>query len=169
MIRILIEEGPKVLVDAVIDVPKRRVVSLKLDDEEPMKYAFIALAVLSGELEAVELLGMRGNTLLRSREANREPQTQRLTHEQMATAMGLMPCKAEWDSACEICDEASIDWMRSIGQVLSGWCNACLPTAYDDHLIEQAELDRLVEADDTLKREQQTGRPDVPTCEGGCE
>ena len=166
MIRILIEDGfrGEVIVDAVIDVPKRRVVSLALDDEEPMAAAFIALAVLSGELEAVELLGMRGSTL------KREPQTGRLTNEQMARAMGLGPCRSEWDSACEMCDEASIDWMRMKGQVLIGWCNACLPAAYDAHVIEQGELDRMVEADDTLKREQQTGShalASAATGEGG--
>jgi hypothetical protein len=60
--------------------------------------------------------------------------------------------------------------MRGSGQVLEGFCNACLPAAFDLHVIAQAEADRLVEADDGLKPELRAGtRPDVPTCEGGCE
>jgi hypothetical protein len=93
-----------------------------------------------------------------------------LTNEQMAAAMGLVPCRAEWDSSCEACDEASIDWMRMKGQVLIGWCNACLPSAYDAHVIEQGELDRMVEADDRLKPELRAEkRVEDLKCEGGCE
>lgn len=88
--------------------------------------------------------------------------------------MGLVACKAEWDTACEMCDEASIDWMRMNGQVLIGWCNMCLPAAFEKHLKEQAQLDRLVEADPsedlgTGRQGDLVKRPEPPTCEGGCE
>jgi hypothetical protein len=165
MIRILIQDGFEVIVDAVVDVPKRRVVSLLVEPSHPLRSIYLAESMLALELEIYMADRASGTPL-----PSREQQTQQLTPEMMARAMGLLPCKAEWDTACEMCDEASLDWMRSKGQVLSGWCNACLPAAYDDHLIEQAELDRLVEADDGLKPElRAVGRPDVPTCEGGCE
>lgn len=59
MIRILIEDGDDVVVEAVIDVTKRRVVSLRLDDERPMESAYVAMAVLSGEIEAQDVLGRK--------------------------------------------------------------------------------------------------------------
>jgi len=165
MIRILIEDGFEVIVDAVVDVPKRRVVSLLVETSHPLRSIYLAESMLALELE-IYMADRASGTPLPSREQH----TQQLTPEMMARAMGLLPCKAEWDHECSTCEEASLDWMRSKGQVLSGWCNACLPTAYDDHLIEQAEMDRLVEADDGLKPELRAGtRPDAPTCEGGCE
>lgn len=165
MIRILIEDKWGVVVEALVNVKARRVESLVVETERGLNEAFIAEALLAMELEReMARLEGEGDTL------KREQPTGTLTLEQMARAMGLLPCRAEWDTACEMCDEASLDWMRSKGQVLSGWCNACLPAAYDLHVLEQAEADRLVEADDTLKRGQPTGkRPDAPTCEGGCE
>ena len=150
--------------EALVNVKARRVESLVVETERGLNEAFIAEALVALELE----MAIAGR--VNATKAEPPEWTEWLTKEQMARAMGLLPCKAEWDTACEMCDEASLDWMRSKGQVLSGWCNACLPAAYDDHLIEQAEMDRLVEADDGLKPELRAGtRPDVPTCEGGCE
>jgi hypothetical protein len=165
MIRIIVEDGLDVILEAYVDVPKRKVVSLLVEPSHPLRTIYVAEALLAMELEReMARLEGEGDTL------KREQPTRALTNEQMARAMGLVRCRALWTTACSACWGATIDWMRGSGQVLSGWCNACLPTAYDDHLIEQAEMDRLVEANDTLKREQPTGtRPDVPTCEGGCE
>ena len=162
MIRILIEDKWGVVVEALVNVKARRVESLVVETERGLNEAFIAEALLAIELEIAMASRVHG--------LKPELRAGALTNEQMARAMGLLPCKAEWDTACEMCDEASLDWMRSKGQVLSGWCNACLPAAFDLHVIAQAEADRLVEADDTLKREPPTGkRPGPPTCEGGCE
>jgi len=167
MIRIVIEDGVTTLVDAVVDVPRRRVVALKLDDVEPMEAAFVALAVVSGELEACEVLGARKSTL------KREQRTV-LTLEQMATAMGLVGCRLEWNDECLICGESTLDWMWGSGQVLEGYCHVCLPVAFERHMKEQAEEDKLVEADGTEEEKRRRGeeervRPEPPTCEGGCE
>ena len=162
MIRILIEDKWGVVVEALVNVKARRVESLVVETERGLNEAFIAEALLAIELE----IAMAG----RVHGLKPELRAGALTLEQMARAMGLLPCKAEWDHGCSACWESTIDWMKGSGQVLEGFCDACLPAAYDLHVLEQGELDRLVEADDTLKREQPTGsRPDVPSCEGGCE
>ena len=165
MIRIIVEDGLDVILEAYVDVPKRKVVSLLVEPSHPLRTIYVAEALLAMELEReMARLEGEGDTL------KREQPTGTLTLEQMARAMGLVPCRAEWDHECSACEESTIDWMRGSGQVLEGFCNACLPMAYDLHVIAQAEADRLVEADDTLKREKPTGkRPDAPSCEGGCE
>jgi hypothetical protein len=165
MIRILIEDGFEVIVDAVVDVPKRKVVSLLVEPSHPLRSIYLAESMLALELEIYMADRASGTPL-----PSRAQQTQQLTPEMMARAMGLLPCKAEWDHECSTCEESTIDWMRGSGQVLEGFCNACLPAAFDLHVIAQAEADRLVEADDGLKPELRAGtRPDAPTCEGGCE
>jgi hypothetical protein len=167
MIRILIEDEWGVVVEALVNVKARRVESLVVETERGLNDAFIAEALVALELE-MAIAGRVNATNATKAEPPEWPEW--LTHEKMARAMGLVPCKAEWDHECSTCEESTIDWMRGSGQVLEGFCNACLPMAYDDHLIEQAELDRLVEADDGLKPELRAGiRPDAPSCEGGCE
>jgi hypothetical protein len=164
MIRILIEDEWGVVVEALVNVEARRVESLVVETERGLNEAFIAEALVALELEMV--IAGRVNAT----KAEPPEWTEWLTKEQMARAMGLLPCKAEWDHECSTCKESTIDWMRGSGQVLEGFCNACLPAAFDLHVIAQAEADRLVEADDGLKPELRAGtRPDVPTCEGGCE
>jgi hypothetical protein len=165
------EEGMRVL-EAVVDVKRRRVTQLSLEENYPaVVSAFVGLATLSAVIEGelvAEDARMKSPGVPVNGTLKREQQTQQLTREQMATAMGLVSCRAEWDSSCEMCDEASIDWMRREGQVLIGWCSACLPAAYDAHVIEQGELDRLVEADDGLKPELRTEKRAADLeCEGG--
>jgi hypothetical protein len=164
MIRILIEDEWGVVVEALVNVKARRVESLVVETERGLNEAFIAEALVALELE----MAIAGR--VNATKAEPPGWTEWLTKEQMARAMGLVPCKAEWDHECSTCEESTIDWMRGSGQVLEGFCNACLPAAFDLHVIAQAEADRLVEADDGLKPELRAGtRPDVPTCEGGCE
>jgi hypothetical protein len=196
MIRIFIEDKQGVVVEALVNVKAGRVESLVIETERGLNEAFIAEALLALELEIEmaarvtqkpevsltldtskfdaalvryqEVLRGTGDGLLRSHEVN--PELPALTNQDRATAMGLVPCRAEWDSSCECCDEASIDWMRREGQVLIGWCNRCLPAAFEKHLKEQADLDRLVEADDGLKPELRAEkRAEDLKCEGGCE
>jgi hypothetical protein len=164
MIRILIEDEWGVVVDALVNVKARRVESLVVETERGLNEAFIAEALVALELE----MAIAGR--VNATKAEPPEWTEWLTNEQRARAMGLVPCKAEWDHECSTCEESTIDWMRGSGQVLEGFCNACLPAAFDLHVIAQAEADRLVEADDGLKPELRAGtRPDAPSCEGGCE
>jgi hypothetical protein len=198
MIRIIMTEGVggAVIVDALVNVSERRVEMLQVETDCELSRVYIAEALVALELEIEmearrvrkpetkvildtskfdaalaryqEVLRRTGDGLLRSHEVN--PELPALTNQDRATAMGLVPCRAEWDSSCECCDEASIDWMRREGQVLIGWCNRCLPAAFEKHLKEQADLDRLVEADDGLKPELRAEkRAEDLKCEGGCE
>jgi len=165
MIRIIMTEGVggAVIVDALVNVSERRVEMLQVETACDLARVYIAEALVALELE-IEM------TARRTTKAEPPEWTEWLTNEQRARAMGLLPCKAEWDHECSTCEESTIDWMRGSGQVLEGFCNACLPAAFDLHVIAQAEADRLVEADDGLKPELRAGtRPDAPTCEGGCE
>jgi hypothetical protein len=236
------EEGMRVL-EAVVDVKRRRVTQLSLEENYPaVVSAFVGLATLSavieGELVAEDARmkspGVPVNdTLLRSREANREQTVaewaesrivafsatekaspfpgllivddlteakrigkERLkpgllhyqevlktpgasitiellaqAREQMARAMGLVAGFLVEDSfniTCEGCRESRADWCGTQGGIFVGYCDACLPAAYDAHVIEQGELDRLVEVDDGLKLELRTEkRAEDLKCEGG--
>jgi hypothetical protein len=194
------EEGMRVL-EAVVDVKRRRVTQLSLEENYPaVVSAFVGLATLSavieGELVAEDARmkspGVPVNdTLLRSCEANREQTVAEwaesqifafsapekvtpfpgllivddlteakrigkerlkpgLTNEDRATAMGLVQCRTEREACCAFCEHKWGYWLEidAEGFVKRGVCNACLPAAFDKHMRDQADLDRLVEADD---------------------
>lgn len=178
--QILIVDGPKVLVHADIDVPRRKVVSLLMEDGALLRAAFIGLALLDSYIvegmangtdradgthqDPLVIVGSEGEAKELS-DTRLEPA---LTLEQMVKAMGLLPCSTTAGIVCEMCDECYASAYRRKGQVLIGWCAGCLPAAFERHMREQADLDRLVEADEP-ERANRTERPDAPICEGGCE
>jgi hypothetical protein len=103
--------------------------------------------------------------------------TPALTNEYRARAMGLVAGFLVEDSfniTCEGCRESRADWCGTQGGIFVGYCNGCLPGAFENHMRDQADLDRLVGADPS--EDLGTGRigdlekrPEPQTCEGGCE
>lgn len=94
-----------------------------------------------------------------------------LTNQDRATAMGLLPCSHYSLLVCVACYRELARFYMGSGILQMGWCATCLPGAFEAHVKEQAEMDRLVEAEepDRSDRAEGTNRPDAPNCEGGCE
>lgn len=70
-----------------------------------------------------------------------------LSTEQMMTAMGLIACPEKTWLLCAHCIEEWATAIRTDGKRKIGWCKICLPLAFKSHMVEQAALDRLTEAD----------------------
>lgn len=61
MIRIIVEDGLDVILEAFVDVPKRKVVSLLVEPSHPLRTIYVAEALLSVELER-EMARLEGDT-----------------------------------------------------------------------------------------------------------
>jgi len=68
---ILIMDGQRVLVSAEIDVPARKIVSLMIDDEDPLRGVFVGLSLLDAYIQ--EEMGKRADWV----EKNRSDKTDR--------------------------------------------------------------------------------------------
>lgn len=203
MIRILIEDGDDVIVDALINVEKRRVEKLWVEELGSLAPVYLAESLLALELE-IEM-ARRGHVtpkaitvaewaesrivlfsasekatpvprllivddLTEAKRIGNERLKPALTNEDRARAMGLVQCRTEREASCAFCEHKWGYWLEidAEGFVKRGVCNACLPEAFDRHLKEQADLDRLVEADGGLKPELRTEKRAADLeCEGG--
>lgn len=143
MIRIIMtDETGNHVMEAEVNTERRAVTRLSLDESyRSVVNAFVGLSTLTGCIEAelsAEDARMKSN-----------PFKPALTAGQMATAMGLQV--EVFQRKCEDCAHDAA-WVQN-GELLieathrKGWCDGCLPSAFDRHMREQAALNRLVEAD----------------------
>ena len=74
MIRIIVEDGLDVILEAYVDVPKRKVVSLLVEPSHPLRTIYVAEALLAMEMEReMARLEGEGDTLKREQPTGKRP------------------------------------------------------------------------------------------------